>query len=91
MIIRQPQHSKEKFARRGDEIYESRVLPKVGEGDRRKIAAIDIETEDFEIDASEIAACERLELRHPGAQIWVVRIGSRYVRRFGGRAKKQND
>jgi hypothetical protein len=48
--------------------------------------AIDIETGDFEVDKSEIVACDRLEARHPDAQIWIVRIGSRHVRRFGGRS-----
>ena len=50
--------------------------------------AIDLETGDFEVDAREIAACNRLEARHPDAQIWIVRVGSRHVRRFGGRTKK---
>jgi hypothetical protein len=50
--------------------------------------AIDLETEDFEVDISEIDACDRLESRHPDAQIWIVRVGSRYVRRFGGRTKR---
>lgn len=50
--------------------------------------AIDLETGDFEVDKSEIAACDRLEARHPDAQIWMVRIGSRYVRRFCGRIKR---
>ncbi|MGB3571808.1 MAG: hypothetical protein WBA01_07175, partial [Phormidesmis sp.] len=88
---------KEEFARRGDQIYESRVRPQINAGDAegrsgdRRIVAIDIESEDFEIDESEIAACERLESRYPDAQIWIVRVGSRYVRRFGGRARKQSD
>jgi hypothetical protein len=30
----------------------------------------------------------RLEASHPEAQIWMVRIGSRHVRRFGGRTKR---
>jgi hypothetical protein len=49
----------------------------------RQRCANDLETGAFEVDASEIAACDRLE-----AQIWMVRIGSRYVRRFGGRTKE---
>ncbi len=96
MVIQQPKYSKEEFARRGDEIYESRVRPQIdaddldqGRSGDRRIVAIDIESEDFEIDESEIAACDRLESRHPDAQIWIVRIGSRYVRRFGGYAKQQ--
>ncbi|BDT10697.1 hypothetical protein N39L_04200 [Limnospira platensis NIES-39] len=49
---------------------------------------IDLETGDFEVDVSEIAAGDRLEATHPDAQIWIVRIGSGYVRRFGGRTKR---
>lgn len=60
----------------------------VEEGNHSKIVAIDIETGDFEVDQSEIAACDRLEARHPDAQIWIVRIGSRHVRRFGGRTQR---
>jgi hypothetical protein len=88
MTVRQPRYSKEEFARRGDEIYEAQVRQQVEDGNHGKIVAIDIETGAFEIDASEIAACDRLEARHPDAQTWIVRIGSRHVRRFGGRTKK---
>lgn len=88
MTIAQPRYSKEEFARRGDEIYESQVRQQVEEGNYGKIVAIDIETGDFEVDRSETAACDRLEIRCPDAQIWIVRIGSRHVRRFGGRARR---
>ncbi len=84
---RQPLYGKEEFAKRGDEIYESQVRQLVEEGNHGKIVAIDLETGDFEVDRSEIAACDRLETSHPDAQIWIVRIGSRHVRRFGGRTK----
>ncbi len=83
MIVHEPRYSKEEFAKADDEIYESQVRPQVETGDRGKIVAIDIETAAFEVDASEIAACDRLEARHPDAQIWIVRIGSRHVRRSG--------
>jgi hypothetical protein len=88
MTVRQPRYSKEEFAQRGDEIYESQVRPQVEEGNHGKIVAIDIETGAFEVDASEIAACDRLEAHYPDAQIWIVRIGSRHVRRFGGRTRR---
>jgi hypothetical protein len=83
-----PRYSKEEFARRGDEIYESQVRQQVEADNHGKIVAIDIETGDFEVDQSEIAACDRLEARRPDAQIWIVRIGSRHVRRFGGRTRR---
>ncbi|NET00318.1 MAG: hypothetical protein F6K61_06990 [Sphaerospermopsis sp. SIO1G1] len=87
MTIHQPRYSKEEFAQIGDQIYETQIRSKIETDNQGKIVAIDIETGDFEIDVSEIAACDRLESRHPDAQIWMVRIGSRYVRRFGGRNK----
>lgn len=64
------------------------MLPKLEAGNYGKIVAIELETGDFEVDANEILACARLEMRHPNPQIWIVRIGSRYVRRFGGRDKR---
>jgi hypothetical protein len=88
MTVRQPRYSKEEFAQRGDDIYESQVRSQVEADNYGKIVAIDLETGDFEVDASEIAACDRLEAHHPDAQIWIVRIGSRHVRRFGGRTKR---
>jgi hypothetical protein len=83
MAVRQPRYSKEEFAQRGDLFYQTQIRPQVEAGNQGKIVAIDIETGDFEIDAREIAACNRLETRHPDAQIWIVRVGSRHVRRFG--------
>jgi hypothetical protein len=88
MTVRQPRYSKEEFARRGDEIYQTQVRSQVEAENHGKIVAIDIETGDFEVDRSEIAACDRLETRCPDAQIWIVRIGSRHVRRFGGRTRR---
>jgi hypothetical protein len=88
MTVQQPRYSKEEFAQRGDVLYESQIRSQVEEGNEGKIVAIDLETGAFEVDASEIAACDRLEASHPEAQIWMVRIGSRHVRRFGGRTKR---
>ena len=88
MAVRQPRYSKEEFAQRGDLIYQTQIRPQVETGTHGNIGAIDLESGDFEVDAREIAACNRLESRHPDAQIWIVRVGSRHVRRFGGRTKR---
>jgi hypothetical protein len=76
-------YSKEEFAQRGDAIYDSAVRPHLKPDDNGKFAAVDIETGDYEIDADELAACDRLDKRVPSAQIWLVRIGSRYLDRIG--------
>ncbi|TAE96491.1 MAG: hypothetical protein EAZ79_14370 [Oscillatoriales cyanobacterium] len=85
MTILKPRYSKQEFARLG--IVRSQVEP----SNKGKIVAIDIETSAWEIDSNEIVACSRLRTKYPTAQIWIVRVGSTYVRRFGaGRIQKVN-
>jgi hypothetical protein len=49
----------------------------------------DIETGDFEVDETVMAATDRLFERHPDAQPWGVRIGHRAVYHFGSRSLKK--
>ena len=77
-------YSKEEFAQRGDSIYATGVRPQLQVEDEGKFAAIDIESRLYEVDGDELKACDRLRERVPDAQIWLVRIGSPYVHRFGG-------
>ena len=81
-------YSKEDFARRGDEIYDSQVRPRLKAEDEGKFAAIDIESGTYELAVDELEACDKLNARIPEAQIWLVRVGSRYLHRFGGRDKR---
>jgi hypothetical protein len=78
-------YDKEEFARRGDEIYDAQVRPHLNADDEGKFAAIDVESGAYEIAADELEACDKLSARIPDAQIWLVRVGSRYLHRFGGR------
>ena len=91
MSTPQPLYSKEEFAQRGDEIYERTVRPRLKPEDDGKFVVIDIETGAYEIDADELAASDRLLASHPNAQMWLRRVGSRYVRRFGPRARSPID
>jgi hypothetical protein len=86
---RKPRYSKEEFARRGDEIYESQVRPQVEEGNHGKIVAIDIETGAFEVADEILTATDHLFERLPDAQPWIVRIGHRAVHRFGARSLRK--
>lgn len=77
-----PRYSKEEFARRGDEIYDRDILPKLKPEDKGFVA-IDIETGAYEIAPDELTASDRLLARRSEAQVWLRRIGSPYVYRFG--------
>ena len=85
MSKREPRYTPEEHARRGTEIYERVVRPKVEAEYRDKIVAIDIETEDFEIGENTLDACQKQFRRVPDAQIWCVRVGHNAMHRFGGR------
>jgi len=83
MTVRPLRYSKEEFARRGNELYETQVRSQVEEGNHGKIVAIDIETGAFEVAKDSLTASDRLLQRYPEAQIWFVRIGHRAVHRIG--------
>jgi hypothetical protein len=83
MTIRQPRYSKEEFAQRGHEIYESQVRSKVELGNQGRIVAIDIESSAFEVADDSLTAAKQLLIRYPDAQIFGIRIGYRAVHRFG--------
>ena len=80
-------YPKEEIAKRGEAIFENHILPCLEGKNLRHFLAIDIESEAYEIDENEMAACDRLHARFPDAQIWLRRVGSRTARRFGGRRK----
>jgi hypothetical protein len=90
MSVRQRRYSKEELAQRGQALYESSVQQQVEAGNDGKIVAIDIETGEFEVDETVIAATDRLFERNPDAQPWGIRIGHRAVYHFGSRSLKKN-
>lgn len=86
MTVRQPRYSKEEFARRGNEIYETQVRSQIEAGNHGRIVAIDIETGAFEVADDSLTAAKQLLKRYPDAQIFGIRIGHRAVHRFGFRS-----
>jgi len=86
--------SGEEFARRGNQLFEERVLPHIEdpEADARKFVAIDIATGDYEVSESGMAAADHLEEREPDARgrIFVRRVGSKSAYHFSGRLRLEN-
>jgi len=81
-------YPKDEFARRGDAVYATAVEPKLTPADKGKYVAVDIETGEYEIGDTILDACDKLNTRLPESQIWTVRVGSRYLARFGGRERR---
>jgi CRISPR/Cas system CMR-associated protein Cmr1 (group 7 of RAMP superfamily) len=90
MAVRQRRYSKEELAQRGQALYESSIRQQVETGNEGKIVAIDIETGDFEVDETVMAATDQLFERQPDAQPWTLRIGHSAVYHFGSRSLKKD-
>ena len=69
---------------RGKAIYR-KLQNKVEPGHNGKFLAIDIQTEDYEIDAQGTVAMNRLLSKHPDAVIYLGRIGHRAAYQMGFR------
>lgn len=78
MAVRQPQYSKEEFARRGHEIYDSLVRSQVEADHHGKIVAIDIESGAFEVGDDSLTVAKQLLAHCPDAQIFGIRVGHRF-------------
>lgn len=83
--------SKEEIAQHGEAIYAERLRGIVETPENLgKILVLDVETGDYEIDASGLAANNRLLSRHPDGFLYGLRIGFDVVEGIGGFAPKRN-
>ncbi len=85
MIPAVPRRNPEEIAQLGEDIYERRVQPLLQPDDSDKFVAIDVATEEYEIDESDYGAITRLLARLPAAEVWLARHGSpsAYQTRWG--------
>jgi hypothetical protein len=79
-------YSPEEVVRRGEELYERELRPKVEAGNKGKFLILDIGTGAYEIDADDLTASDRLLARHPEAELYGLRIGHPTAYRLGGHA-----
>lgn len=83
-MMRYSDHTTETTATRGKTIYQ-RLRDEVEPHHNGKFLAIDIETEDYEIDLNGTVAVTRLLAKHPDAVIYLLKIGHRAAYRMGFR------
>ncbi|HEX2079179.1 MAG TPA: hypothetical protein VHG08_15750 [Longimicrobium sp.] len=71
----------DELARLGDAIYDRDVAPNAMPVEGRQFVAIDVESGAYEIDGDELTAARRVLARNPDAQLWLRRVGWRYLHR----------
>jgi hypothetical protein len=79
----------EEIVRRGQEIYEQEIRPKVEAGNEGKLLVINVENGDYVMDADDAAALEGAKTQYPDAELFAVRVGSPSAYRLGGRFSTQ--
>lgn len=83
MVADERRYSREEIASRGDTLYETAVRPRLSPENDGMLVVIDVESGDFVVDKDELGAFQRLRSQRPQAQIWLRRVGSTHVHRFG--------
>ena len=79
-----PRFTNEEIVRRGEEIYAARLRNQFENLYHDKIVIIDIETGEYEVDDDALTASKRALVKHPGAAIYGLRVGSRFMYEIGG-------
>ena len=74
----------EETGRLGDEIYDKDIRPHVEATYHGKIVAIDVDSRDYAIADTALAAADALRERRPATDVWAVRVGYPTLRAFGG-------
>ncbi len=75
--------SAEEAGRLGDEIYQRDIRHLVEADHFGEYVAIDVDSGDYAIADSVLAAADQLRKRRPDADGWLVRVGYRAPRSFG--------
>ncbi len=70
-----PNFSSEEIARRGREIYERKIRDQVEPQHKGPFVVVDIETEEYELDADEIAAVDRAKAKREEPPLFLIRVG----------------
>jgi hypothetical protein len=81
-----PRYSSDDIAERGQALYDREIRGKLDESVRGKFLALDIETGEYEIDTDARAALKRAQTKHPGAALYLLRIGYPTAFRLGRKA-----
>ena len=78
----------EELARRGQEYYDRHLRAKLEPQHNGKFLALDVETGDYELEASQLAAFDRAEAKHPGSVFYILRVGHTTAARIGAQLRR---
>ena len=79
-----PRFTNEEIARRGEDIYASRLQASLEKDHLGQVVINDIESGEYEIGHDSLAANRRALAKHPGAALYGIRVGFPFVESISG-------
>jgi hypothetical protein len=79
-------YSSDEIAERGQDLYDREIRDKLDPSARGKFLVLDIETGEYEIDVDQRSALKRVRAKHPGAALYLLRVGHPTAYRLGRKA-----
>ena len=89
LTLNAPTRPTEETARLGDEIYQRDIRAKVEGTHHGQVVAIDVDSGDYAIADTGLAAADALRKRRPARDVWAVRVGYPTLRTFGGNSARR--
>jgi hypothetical protein len=77
--------ARDEIVHRGEELYECDLRARLESKYHGQFLVLDVDSGEFEVDPSEIAALQRSIARRPDAPRYIKRIGFHAAHRLGGR------
>ena len=84
-----PTRPKAEIARLGKEIYERDIRRQVEADYHGEVVVIDVDSGDYAIANTGLAAADALRERRPAPDVWAVRVGYPTLRTFGGSSPRR--
>ena len=84
-----PTRPKAEIARLGKEIYERDIRRQVEADHYGEVVAIDVDSGDYAIANTGLAAADALRERRSAPDVWAVRVGYPTLRTFGGSSPRR--
>lgn len=78
----------QEIAARGQALYDTAIRPLVEAGNKGKFLILDVDSGEYEIDAEDLVASDRLLARCPDAILYGVRVGYSAAYSLGGRMRE---
>ena len=79
-----PRFTNEEIARRGEDIYASRLRDSLEREHQGQVVIIDVESGEYEVGHDSLAANKRALAKRPGAALYGIRVGFPFVESISG-------